>query len=426
MTKNRTRHASTSQNRPKRRDHTRVLILWLLIVGCTLAAVASGALFPNGIRKATASQALDEISPEALAQIDALIREKESRTDVQKKIDSQLIYQTKMARGLSVADNVPTIQTDVAVDNQGKATVDITATVTDALVGTLQANGGDILSRTHNSIRALVPLDSIETIAALDEVKFVQPKQDSTTATEGACYGCGQSLRGRGPKQDSMTVTERAPMVDDKHGVPLNLNVMPGFEQRAARVQTFLASALQGGSETNVTGTNAGTGVGSRSSEGDVTHRANVARGTFHIDGTGIKIGIMSNGVTSLAQSQALGDLGPVTILPGQAATGDEGTAMLEIVHDLAPGAQLFYATANTSITKFAQNIRDLRTAGCDIIVDDVFYFVETPFQDGQAAPTNTNGGVVIQAVNDVTADGALYFSSAGNSGNLTQGTSGV
>jgi hypothetical protein len=91
-----------------------------------------------------------------------------------------------------------------------------------------------------------------------------------------------------------------------------------------------------------------------------------------------------------------------------------------------APGAQLFYATALGSITQFAQNIRDLRTAGCDIIIDDVFYFVETPFQDGQSAPTNTNGGVVIQAVNDVTAAGALYFSSAGNSGNLNDGTSGA
>ena len=99
---------------------------------------------------------------------------------------------------------------------------------------------------------------------------------------------------------------------------------------------------------------------------------------------------------------------------------------MLEIVHDLAPGAQLFFATALGSITSFAQNIRDLRAAGCDIIIDDVFYFVETPFQDGQVAPTNTNGGVVIQAVNDVTADGAMYFSSAGNSGNVNDGTAGA
>src|SRR5439155_10500777 len=120
------------------------------------------------------------------------------------------------------------------------------------------------------------------------------------------------------------------------------------------------------------------------------------------------------------------GDLGPVTVLPGQAGSGDEGTAMLEIVHDLAPGANLYFATAFTSLVSFAQNIRDLRTAGCDIIIDDVFYFVETPFQDGQLAPSNTNGGVVIQAVKDVTASGALYFSSAGNSGNLNDATAGV
>jgi hypothetical protein len=107
-------------------------------------------------------------------------------------------------------------------------------------------------------------------------------------------------------------------------------------------------------------------------------------------------------------------------------STCDEGTAMLEIVHDLAPGAQLYFASAFVSITDFAQKIRDLRTAGCDIIVDDVFYFVESPFQDGAPGPTNTNGGAVTQAVKDVTASGALYFSSAGNSGNLNDGTAGV
>src|SRR5262249_11280478 len=193
--------------------------------------------------------------------------------------------------------------------------------------------------------------------------------------------------------------------------------------RRAAAVRAFLAGAMGQQAEPNVA---TPTGQGSRSSEGDVTHLAFAARGAFHIDGTGVKIGVLSDGVTSLAASQATGDLGPVTVLPGQAGSGDEGTAILEIVHDIAPGAQLFFATAFSGIASFAQNIRDLRTAGCDIIIDDVFYFVETPFEDGQPAPTNTNGGVVIQAVNDVTAAGALFFSSAGNSGNLDQGTAGV
>src|SRR5262249_2798022 len=92
----------------------------------------------------------------------------------------------------------------------------------------------------------------------------------------------------------------------------------------------------------------------------------------------------------------------------------------------LVPGAQLFFASANVSITSFADNIRSLRAAGCDIIVDDVFYFVETAFQDGAPGPTPTNGGAVIQAVKDVTAAGAMYFPSAGNSGNRDAGTAGA
>ena len=101
-----------------------------------------------------------------------------------------------------------------------------------------------------------------------------------------------------------------------------------------------------------------------------------------------------------------------MTVLPGQAGSADEGTAMLEIVLDIAPGAQLYFATAFTAITSFAQNIRDLRTAGCDIIVDDVGYSVETPFQNGSVTVVSTtNGGIVTQAVNDVTAAGrALLF----------------
>ena len=89
---------------------------------------------------------------------------------------------------------------------------------------------------------------------------------------------------------------------------------------------------------------------------------------------------------------------------------------MLEIVHDLAPGASLGFATAFTGEAQFAQNILDLRSQrGCNVLVDDVIYLDESPFQDG----------VVAQAVNTVTAAGALYFSSAGNEGKqLDAGTS--
>ncbi len=152
-------------------------------------------------------------------------------------------------------------------------------------------------------------------------------------------------------------------------------------------------------------------------SEGDVSHAANTARGAYSVDGTNVKVGVLSDSVEALASLQSSGDLPPVTVLPGQSGSGSsEGTAMLEIVHDIAPGAQLYFATAFGGQAQFAQNILDLQAAGCDVIVDDVFYFAEGVFQDDDVAA----------AVDSVTAAGVQYYSSAGNSGNLNDGQSGV
>jgi subtilisin family serine protease len=159
------------------------------------------------------------------------------------------------------------------------------------------------------------------------------------------------------------------------------------------------------------------TNGGINTSEGDQTHRADDARGSFGVTGVGVKVCVISDGVDSLAALQASGDLPPaVDVLPGQAGSGDEGSAMLEIVHDLAPGATLGFATAINSEASFAQNILDLAADGCNIIVDDIIYLDESPFQDGPVA----------QSVNTVTTAGVLYFSSAGNEGNVTDLTSGV
>ena len=152
-------------------------------------------------------------------------------------------------------------------------------------------------------------------------------------------------------------------------------------------------------------------------SEGDGAHFADDARSTYGVDGSGVTVGVLSDGVDSLGSLVSSGDLpGSVTVLSGQAGTGSEGTAMLEIIHDLAPGASLMFATAFTSQASFAANILALRAAGADILVDDVGYFAEAALQDDDVAAS----------VDQVVADGALYFSSAGNAGNLNDGTSGV
>ena len=155
-------------------------------------------------------------------------------------------------------------------------------------------------------------------------------------------------------------------------------------------------------------------------SEGDKTHQAAVARALTGRTGAGQKVCVMSDGIDSAGARAATGDLPPsIYVLPGQAGRGDEGTAMLEIVFDLAPGATLGFATAGGGEAAFAKNIRDLadpQIGGCHIIVDDTDYVTESPFQDG----------VIADAVNYVAANGVLYFSSAGNGGNLESQQSGT
>jgi hypothetical protein len=386
------------------------------VVLTTLLALVSGTTTMRPTL-AAGQGAQDPISPEASAQIQALMQEKASRTQVQRKIDSQLLYAIKMQRGQPVAAGVQTLQTNVTYaekrveTDEPRAIVDVTAELTPALIQRFEVLGAQLLDATagQRSARLAVTAEQIESIAALDDVIFVQPKQDAMTS------------RQTGPVTPSSRVSDRAAGSAPPPAIH--------FDPRA--LTSFVADAIH--QEEHGAATNFSAGQGSAASLGEFAHRAFVARGTFHTTGAGIKIGVLSDGVRNLAASQALGDLGPVTVIGNPApcpttTTCDEGTAMLEIVHDLAPGAQLYFASAFVSLTDFAQKIRDLQAAGCSIIVDDVGYFVETPFQDGQAPSivSNTNGGIVAQAVKDVAALGVLYFSSAANSGNLNDGTSGT
>jgi hypothetical protein len=157
----------------------------------------------------------------------------------------------------------------------------------------------------------------------------------------------------------------------------------------------------------------ASSSVGSVTSQGDEAMRSNVARSTFGVDGTGVKVGVLSDSFNCLrgaAADFASGDLSPVTVLqeePGCASGTDEGRAMLQIVRDVAPGASLAFATAFAGQASFANNIIALKNQGAKVIVDDVIYFAEPMFQDG----------IIARAVDSVVSEGVTYFSSAGNAG---------
>ncbi len=171
------------------------------------------------------------------------------------------------------------------------------------------------------------------------------------------------------------------------------------------------------------------TQIGAVTTQGVIQHRVDKIASKY--DGTGIKIAALSdsfdsygaNGVLPDAPADiATGDLPgpgnpygnttPVTVIEDDLYNGDaggfsdEGRAMLQIIEDIAPKAQLGFATAQVGEVDFANNIRSLKdTFGADIICDDVIYFDEPMFQDG----------ILAQAVDYVASKGVAYFSAAGN-----------
>ena len=161
--------------------------------------------------------------------------------------------------------------------------------------------------------------------------------------------------------------------------------------------------------------------IGAVTSQGDASMRSDLIRELRGLDGSGITIGILSDAFNTLGGADAgvaSGDLPgpgnpngfttPVEVLSEFTAVGiDEGRGMAEIIHDVAPGAELKFYSAFNGYFDFAAGILALANAGCDIIVDDIFYLAEPYFQDG----------VIAQAVTTVTEQGVAYFSSAGNSG---------
>jgi subtilisin family serine protease len=147
------------------------------------------------------------------------------------------------------------------------------------------------------------------------------------------------------------------------------------------------------------------TRIGSVTTEGDAILKADQVR-ALGFDGTGIRVGVISDGVDSMAAAQGTGDLPGSVTIQTYLGSGDEGTAMLEIVYDLAPGAELGFCGPSTSV-EMVQCVNDLANVfGADIIVDDLGFFDQAFFEDD----------FVAQAVANVVAGGVFYTSSAGNS----------
>src|SRR5439155_14204668 len=137
--------------------------------------------------------------------------------------------------------------------------------------------------------------------------------------------------------------------------------------------------------------------AGSTTPQGDSILRASLARSSFGVDGTGVRVGVISDGVGGIGNSQASGDLGLVNtttcnIGPGDPQShGAEGTAMLEIVHDLAPGAELWFGDFDFGTSLQFNAAVDCLAANTDVVVDDIGFFNVGPYDGTSMVSANTS-----------------------------------
>jgi len=198
------------------------------------------------------------------------------------------------------------------------------------------------------------------------------------------------------------------------------------------------------------------TRTGATATQGDFVMNAPSVRANNSLSGNGVKVGILSdsyncyaayaiaaNGVPAGGHNGYANENGITTTAAGDVSTndipsgvvvneesntntakasnscfdfgtaqlpfGDEGRAMMQIVHDVAPGASLAFYPAIFGQADFANGITTLASQGAKVIADDVGYFEEPFFQDG----------VVSQAITTVKSQGVAYFTAAGNNGSF-------
>lgn len=237
----------------------------------------------------------------------------------------------------------------------------------------IESAGGVVRALSREYLRATVllsDLDEANRVAALPEVRWIAPAAVPHTR-KGA-------------------VTSRAVRA---------LNVTP------------LA-----GAPNNLSGAGQNVGILSDS----FARTPEVADGDTTTDGSSISASGNSSPVTLRNSTpQDSGDLPARVELRRDDATGgliDEGAAMAELIHDLAPGAALSFHTAvRAGLIGFADGIDDLCTtsnrggAGATVLVDDIGFDRELMYQPD----------VLTQAVADCVARGVPYFSAAGNTGDL-------
>jgi Subtilase family len=129
------------------------------------------------------------------------------------------------------------------------------------------------------------------------------------------------------------------------------------------------------------------------------------------INGTGAKVGVQSGGISNVNVIQQRGELPAVqVVLPADGAAapaGDEGTALLEEIYAVAPGASLAYCGPATYV-EYTSCLSQMVAAGATILVDDIIF----PQQDLLSSDSSE-----VQAVEQLLTQNpsVVLFTAAGN-----------
>ena len=254
----------------------------------------------------------------------------------------------------------------------------------------------------------------------------------SITATDRTYRGVGV--------MNAYVSLDDVPALAQVPGVAAVILELKPHVRRSHRLEDAALASLAG---TNAVDGEVFTKLGTAFDQGVIQHRVDQINklynpsATLDYEGAGMQIACMSNSFNAHTAAPASTDVtnfdlpgasnNPVNTTPvyvfqddlSSAGTAnesdDEGRGMCQIAYKMAPKAAIAFATADNGEVSFANNIRGLagiagytnsgQTFAADTICDDVGYSDEPFFEDG----------IIALGVDDASAAGVAYFSSAGN-----------
>jgi hypothetical protein len=136
--------------------------------------------------------------------------------------------------------------------------------------------------------------------------------------------------------------------------------------------------------------------------------------------GLGVTVGVQSAGVASLTTIQNRGELPNVKVVTtaagASATTADEGTALLEEIHAVAPGAGLAFCEPQTFV-EYTACLQQFVLAGANIMVDDILFIDQDPMS------ANGTDTAALQQFLTQNPDVALFTAAGNDNGSYWEGT---